>query len=285
MRSWCDLLFVDVDGTLVGHDDKLSPGVCEAMRDAKAAGCETVICTGRSMYTARVVAKAVGADRVAVVLNGAVVVDWQTGATLRRETLDPSMVADAVTLMKGAGLAALCFGVEEDDRVIYAERDGWLPDLYIEWNAKRLAYREDVAASIVGPPVMVSAYGPPERTRPVARALSEKYGAKAAIIESAAPRYDCWCVEVHSPRAGKCAGAEVVARYRGVPRERTCAIGDHLNDVEMIRWAGVGIAMGDGRPEAKQAADYVTATLDDDGVARAIRRYVLCDVPPGSVCS
>jgi hypothetical protein len=60
-----------------------------------------------------------------------------------------------------------------------------------------------------------------------------------------------------------------------VPREQIMAIGDHVNDVDLLRWAGLGVAIGDGHADARSAADHVTAGQSEDGVADAIERFVL----------
>ena len=61
----------------------------------------------------------------------------------------------------------------------------------------------------------------------------------------------------------------------GVPREQTLAVGDHLNDLELLEWAGLGVCMGDGYAEVVARADYVTGALAEDGAAQAIERFVL----------
>ncbi|HLV81194.1 MAG TPA: HAD hydrolase family protein, partial [Chthonomonadaceae bacterium] len=66
-----------------------------------------------------------------------------------------------------------------------------------------------------------------------------------------------------------------VAARLDVAREETMAIGDHFNDLEVLRWAGVGVAMGNALPEVQAAAGWVTASLEEDGVARAIERFIL----------
>ena len=68
-------------------------------------------------------------------------------------------------------------------------------------------------------------------------------------------------------------GMDVFLRHSGIDRSRSMAFGDGGNDVEMIRHAGVGVALGNAVDAAKRAADYVTATVDDDGVLRALQHY------------
>ncbi len=87
--------------------------------------------------------------------------------------------------------------------------------------------------------------------------------------------HDHWGIEIFVANVNKCRGLELIAARLGLAREEVLAIGDHINDLEMIQWAGVGVAMGNAQPEVCAVADWVTTTLEEEGVARAIERYVL----------
>jgi len=82
-------------------------------------------------------------------------------------------------------------------------------------------------------------------------------------------------VSMNARLANKAHAAQTVAEMLGISRERTLAVGDELNDLELLAWAGLGIGMGDGHAEVRAQADYVTGTQAEDGVAQAIERYVL----------
>jgi hypothetical protein len=88
-------------------------------------------------------------------------------------------------------------------------------------------------------------------------------------------KYDCWCAFMNAAAADKADAAARVADIVGVAREETIAIGDHLNDLKLLRWAGLGVCMGDGHAEAIGCADHVTGSLAEDGAAQAIERFIL----------
>ena len=112
-----------------------------------------------------------------------------------------------------------------------------------------------------------------DRDLPVAERLAGDLPAGACVEQ--AGTHATWCVEVHSERSGKGNGLRAVAERLGVAREEILAIGDHINDIKMLRFAGIGVAMGSGLPELRAVADHVTGTLAEDGVAQAIERFVL----------
>ena len=85
----------------------------------------------------------------------------------------------------------------------------------------------------------------------------------------------CWGIEIFVGGVSKRLGLQTLAAHLDVTQAETMAIGDHLNDVEMLAWAGVGVAMGNAVPEVKAVADWITASQAEDGVARAIERFIL----------
>ena len=82
-------------------------------------------------------------------------------------------------------------------------------------------------------------------------------------------------IEVNAQGADKGSALRALAERLGIPREKVMALGDNGNDVTMLQYAGVSVAMGDGSPEAKAAARFLTAPHDQNGLAQAVRRYAL----------
>ena len=72
---------------------------------------------------------------------------------------------------------------------------------------------------------------------------------------------------------GKEAGIQAYLDKMGISREETIAFGDAVNDLQMLKFAGIGVCMGNGHPLAKEAADYVTADLEDDGIEKALQHF------------
>ena len=91
--------------------------------------------------------------------------------------------------------------------------------------------------------------------------------------ECVSSRWSPLMADINMCGVTKASGMEVFLRHYGIDRSRSMAFGDGGNDVEMIRHAGVGVALGNAVDAAKRAADYVTATVDDDGVLRALQHY------------
>ena len=269
------LLFLDLDGTLVAESDDVSEPNLRAIERARAAGCEPVVCTGRSRFSSRTVVERLGGEGWLVAMNGAVVAHSATNTVLRHVRLAPDVFDESGRIIARLGMAPVCFGVHDDDRAIYADRRRSLPSRYESQNAHRLVFVDDVPARVPGPPVMVAAYGPPDEVLRARDLIGAELGSRVRIILSGSPRYGAWVLEVHAPDSDKAVGAAFLARHLGVEASSVAAVGDHLNDVSLLRWAGLGIAVADAVPEALEAADAVTLPAREHGVAAAIERWIV----------
>jgi Cof subfamily protein (haloacid dehalogenase superfamily) len=268
-------LFIDIDGTLVGADDRISSADRTALTAAREQGCEIVLCTGRTRYTAQPIAEQIAPPLgYAIMSNGGVVMHLGTEEVLRRHLLPIPTALDIVRAIVAAGAEPYVFedaiapGIESA-RVLHH------PDLPVGHWAVRPRYRPHATLMEDLPfaPVSVSAYGPPQRMRPLVHDLRARLSDTLSIIQSGSE--NIWGIEIFVANVSKGRGLEVVAEHLGIAREETLAIGDHINDLEMLEWAGVGIAMGNALPEVQAIADWITTTQAEAGVARAIARYVL----------
>ena len=272
------LLFLDLDGTLVGVHDTVSPRNLKALEDANAAGCTVVICTARTRYMVSNVAAQWTGHGYGVFTNGAVIMEWETGLVLQKTPVPPLVMRSAIEGAREAGLGVLLFGTRvEDDggRAVLADVDAPLHPGWHAMHGHRIVRVPDLIAEAGLEPLTMGVYGTHQEIDAMAKVWRSTLGDSVDIYCAADPKYDGWCCYLHSSAASKAGGAARVAKMLNVPREQTMAIGDHLNDVELLRWAGLGVAMGDGHVDAHTAADHVTAAQEADGVGEAIERFVL----------
>jgi len=269
------LLFLDLNGTLVGETDTISPRTLSALHRAQRLGCTPVLCTGRNRCNTLPVADQIGGLGYSIIYSGSVTFDWRDGRVLARTALPKVTAIQAIQVILKLGLAPVCEGFEEDDRWIATDPRFPLPPGYVTWNSDRLRYVDGIAEQLARDPIAVGAYGPPDVMRPLANVCRDTLGPSVSVIESVSRGYGCSSVEVYPEGVTKVSAAQRLAGSLGIPRERVLAIGDHVNDLDVIRWAGWGVCMGDGQLEAREGADYVTGNFADDGVAQAIGQFVL----------
>ena len=272
------LIFLDLDGTLVDRDDIVSPRTLATLNAAQQRGCTIVICTGRNRFMVEHVAAQWSGHGYGVFSNGAVIAEWETGRVLQKIALSISTVREAARLAHAFGSAPLCFGVhveEDGGSSVYTDRVRPVVPAYASRNAHRLVFRDDLAANGEIQPVGMAVYGLEDGTQALAQAWQDSLGTSVSVYHSPDSKYGCWCAFMNARAANKAHAAKTVADMLCVPQEQTLGIGDELNDLEMLQWAGLGVCMGNGHAEVRGRADHVTGTLAEDGAAQAIERFAL----------
>lgn len=268
-------LFVDMDGTLIGPDERVSPGVRRALQAAHAAGCSIIPCTGRTRFTAQPIAEQLGVPLgYSVTANGAVAQHLGTEEVLHCVTISEQSAIEIAREVYRLGVQVYLY----EDSVVYEtsrSRAIYHPDMPVGPWATPPRYQPcpDLLERLPFAPVSLAAFGSRAQIHPLVPTLQERLAGKVSLLQSGSEHY--WGIEIYATGVNKATGAEVVMRRLGVAREEVMAIGDHLNDLHLIEWAGTGVAMGNAQPELLAIADHATASVYEDGVARAIERFIL----------
>lgn len=256
-----DLIALDLDGTLLGHDESISERNREAIRKALGAGIRVVLVTGRGVDMPIRVSHDLGLNLPVICCHGALTKDFGANRTLVHV---PVQLKYAKPMIEFAEKEHL-------DIAVYSEEYFW-----------RLEGSSAVMADMNGPawkqaktfmdilhtaPTFIRFLG----ARSV-EAMRKEFGDLLLNF-----RYESWFDFIECAVTDRNAGkqqalARLCADFQ-IARERVLAVGDSRNDVPMLTWAGIGVAMGNALPEVKAALRYVTAANDADGVALAIERF------------
>jgi hydroxymethylpyrimidine pyrophosphatase-like HAD family hydrolase len=279
------LLFLDLDGTLIGTEDIPTPRTIHAIRAAQEAGCTVVVCTGRNRHTVDpITAHWEQSGGYGVYCNGAVICDLSTGQTVHRLKLPPDIIRRAAELAYQHDLAPLCYGVhveEDGGESIYTDRILPIHPRYLDWYGYRIRYSETSflthGTAEALSPVDIGVYGSERQVQPLFAAWKREFGSLVNMYACPEPRLgmEGWCAFINHPDADKVHAAAWVAAQLEIPQSETMAIGDQLNDLRLLEWVGLGVCMGNGHEEAKARAGHVTASLSEDGAAQAIERFIL----------
>ncbi|MGQ7295861.1 HAD family hydrolase [Quadrisphaera sp. KR29] len=252
------LVALDVDGTVVDHDLGLSDRVRDAVRAVAAAGHHVVIATGRSLTSTRPVLEALGLDTGYVVCsNGAVTARLDASLPGGSElvdvvTFDP---ADALQLLHRE-LPGAAFAVEVADGGVLVA--GAFPEGELDGALRAVDF-----AQLAGQRATRVVVRSPEHTTADFVELVGRVGLHGVNY---AVGWTAW-LDLAPLGVTKASALEPVRARLGVPPSATLAVGDGRNDVEMLRWAARGVAMGQGPAEVREAADEVTAPVEEDGLA------------------
>lgn len=268
-------LFLDIDGTLIHASDHISPRVRKAIADAHERGCEVILCTGRQRFTAQHIAEQLEPHiRYLVSANGATAFHLPSSEVLYRRLLTIPLAVELARILVEVGTEPYVYE-DATGEGVEAARVLYHPDLPVGPWAYAPRYRPYPAILEDLPfiPISVCAFGPPDRIRPLIPLLQERLPVEVRIIQSGS--HTTWGIELYPADVSKQLGLEQVAAHLGLQREETMAIGDHINDLEMLAWAGLGVAMGNAMLETIATANVVTGSVEEDGVAQAIERFVL----------
>jgi len=264
------LIATDLDGTLLGPDERVSPRAAAVIGRAVALGVPLVLATGRPPRWIPPVAAQLGVTGQVVCANGAVCYDTATDTVLNAITLPATTLASlaeiAVTTLPGCGLAVERVGRSAFDGAV--EQFVAEPDYQHAWpNPDHgLATR----AELLGlPAIKLLIRHPAMSSDDMIAALAPLVGDAADLTFS----NPYGLVEACPAGVTKATGVAAIADRLGIAAADVIAFGDMPNDLEMLRWAGHGVAMANAHPELIAVADEVTASNVEDGFALVLERW------------
>jgi Cof subfamily protein (haloacid dehalogenase superfamily) len=263
------LVAIDIDGTLTTADGGVSARTREALTRLRNGDVLVVLATGRPWQLAEPTVTSVGAAHYVICNNGAMSVRLSDGEVIRNVFLErelaPKVIKAVRDRLPAAGFAleferelkaergfrqrlpvGVAMGTDIEDVLTLAEGAGPVRKVLVfhdDYDAEISALVE-VVAGAAGPSLLVSHSGLP-------------------------------FVEVGAPGLSKVAALAEICALEAVAAEDVVAFGDDVNDVEMLRWAGTGVAVGNAVPAAKAAADVIAGANVDDGVAAFLAEILI----------
>lgn len=272
------ILFFDIDGTLVGFDGKMSPSTMEVLRAARAKGHKIFLCTGRSLNQIYDYLLDFGFDGIVAAAGG--YVEYQ-GEIIFHDVFGEKLIEDTFEKIAYSGTAMLvqnkAASVTTTDwgntfLNIFA---GQIGSNKLEDNPtlSKLVVDDDVAGYARKYADMESIiyckcpYTIPE--------LEQMLDDQLEITPSSFKEPDPYSGEITLKRTNKATGMQKVLDALDATREDTIAFGDGANDIDMLHFAGTGVAMGNAQDCAKKAADMITDDIREDGLRRAMEQLKL----------
>lgn len=265
------LVAIDLDGTLLSPDKTISPANKQALLDAEAAGVNVVICTGRPLSGVRPIF-----EEIAFKSNHSY-----------------SVINNGCTTVKSSDWSVISYDALSEEDLVYLDQltqeihpQLSLFDLnrYIILNRNPSEIAKMDASIVSAVPVSLGLREVLE-AQPIFQGMfidqKEQIDAFQETYEEALSqrfhtiRSQPILFEILPKCVNKATGLKALAEHLGIPREQIMAIGDENNDIEMIEYAGLGVAMGNAPDAIKALADVTTTSNEEDGVATAIKRYVL----------
>ncbi len=262
------LLAVDLDGTLLTSTRTIPAGVLEAVAAAQGRGVRVTVATGRIWPSAEPYILGVGADPPAILYNGGMVYDFRSGVILSRVPLPYDHARAVLELLQTFPQVQPHLYVDDQ---VYIGRAGPLSEYYQRKNGIPVVEVRDLLAFLPRESMKILIVG--DRASLVA--LHDAIAALPLPIHTVFSEETY--LEVLPPGISKGTGLKFIAQTFQIPASEIVAVGDNLNDREMLQFAGVGVAMGNADEVLRRQADYVTRTNDEEGVRDVIERFILQD--------
>jgi Cof subfamily protein (haloacid dehalogenase superfamily) len=271
------LVALDLDGTALDPSGELRPAVARSVEEVRARGIRVVITTGRRFRTGRPFAERLGLDGPCVFHHGALVKEVGSGETLARRDIPADTYRAVIAEVGRLGPPIVFIDGFPDGEDMVTTHHGDAHPAHRRYLANnRTAHRlvDDLAAPPDGGALVVALMGEEARLVRLRRDLLARLGHGIAVVIH--PTYaGGHLLELLPSGVSKWTALRALAADAGIAPAEILAIGDEMNDVEMLRHAGFGVAMGNARPAVKEAADHVTVANSADGVAVALDRFVL----------
>lgn len=264
------LVALDLDGTVIGSDLKLLPAVREAIAQTQERGVRVILSTGRMFSSSRPFAEALKITGPFITYNGALVMDLE-GKLYDQQPVPKPLVLDVIEAAKAEGVTLnlyvndrLCVAEMNEDVEYYNTIAQVEPRIVGDLSAfvRSLGDDEHVhKALLVAQPDVIGRLLPQFQARYDGRL--EVVASQARFIEFTG----------HGVSKGKALAS--LCRQLDIAPEHVMAVGDNFNDVTMLQFAGLGVAMGNAPASVKAVADVSVGTVSEGGVAEAIRRFVI----------
>ena len=269
------LVALDLDGTSLSHGGVLSPGLKEAIARAQARGTRVILATGRMAQSAELFRTALGIGPGPVIAyNGAQVVSAPENAVWFRHPVDEAAARALVDLALSHDLLVQVYVGNE----LWVSKDAERVRNYVKTNHVPVSVRaqDDALKAWPEAPFKILLQADPE-VIDAFRTIAEPHMASypVRLFKS---QWDY--LEMVGESVGKGRALAEVAKRLQLSADQVMAIGDNENDMDMLAWAGVGVAMGQSLDRVKAVADFVTADVDAGGAAAAMRHFVLGETVP-----
>lgn len=266
------VLVLDIDGTLTNSRKEITPATRQAIRETLKRGHKVILASGRptpGMYRYEKELELEKYGGYLLSFNGGRIVECRTGEIVYQRTLPAEIIPGLYRFAAEhrCGLVTY-FG----DHIISA----FAPDEYVQIESRINGMEVRVVEHF---PEFVDfevnkclLTAPPEEAEDYERELAAKYGAILSVYRS-----EPFFIEIMPKNVDKATSLDRMLETIGLTREDAICCGDGFNDISMIRYAGVGVAMGNAQPAVKEAADYITDTNDRDGLVKVMEKFLLND--------
>lgn len=255
------LLALDLDGTVVKRDLTISPRVKDVVGRVLERGVEVTLATGRVFGSALPFTQELGI-RAPIISSQGAMIRAARKRPLAEWIIPLALTQQLITVGREAGVKVSAY---VGDTLCLESQSLWVYPPSVE-----VRVVDDLLSSLPGEPHKMRFEGDEGVIQALASLLPERF---RGLLNLARP--DPFSLQATHPLASKGQALAYLAHHLGIPREEVVAMGDYDNDVDMVKWAGLGVAVGNASPRLLAVADEIVPPLDEEGAVVAIERHIL----------
>ena len=264
------MVVIDIDGTLVDKNGNISPEDKSAVTRLDNSSIIVSLCTGRVIKASMPVIKELNLNTFHIFYDGALIHNPRSLSTIYARPLDAAIVREAINFSRKNDIYLELYSSER----FFSERPNWSDEVHKKffrveptkvnfddiWDKERILKAEVVIHS--------------DEEAAKAKLFEANFGDRLRYSIARSPAYsDIDFINIVNPQVSKGVALEKLIEFYGYRASEVIAIGDGLNDIPLLKAAGVSVAMGNAFPEVKEAALYVTQDIEQHGVASAINFF------------
>lgn len=265
----CKLIAMDLDGTLNNDQKQIDAPTAEALLAAQRRGIRLLLASARplpGLYKERDLLELIPHNGILMAYNGGLIVESGSGRALASRAMDMEQAREILRALKRLPVTPI---LDDGARFFVEDADGYMVQ-YECWNNRMTCVEcADLAAALAFAPCKILMSVAPEQIKAVQGQIAALLPAELTVVQTA-PFY----LEVIPASVNKGEGLRAACRALEIDIRDTVAFGDSENDIEMLRAAGVGVAMGNAGQDVKAAADMITLSNNENGIAAALEKLL-----------
>lgn len=268
------LLVLDLDGTLTNSKKEITRHTKETLIKAQEAGLKVVLASGRPTYGVAPLANELELQKYEgyiLAYNGGKIIDWKTRELMYEKQLDSDLLPYLYRCAKENDFAIVTY---ENEYVLTEKPDDEYVLKEALLNVMKIKKVDNFLEAVKHPITKCLIVGEPSRLALLEKEMYEKLKDRMGVFRS-----EPYFLELVPKGIDKAQSLSVLLEVIGMTKNEMIAIGDGFNDLSMIQYAGLGIAMENAQDVVKQAADFITLSNEEDGVAYAVEKFYLDNSP------
>lgn len=261
------IIALDLDGTLTNSQKIITPETQRLLMEFQKAGGKVVLASGRPTYGILPHAKTLRLSEFGgyiLAYNGGSVIDCKSGRVMFEQHFPRELIPEICDIIRPYPVGINTY---KEENILVGQQINKYTELEAKINGMGISFTEDFPGSVDYDIVKCLLQGEPKVIAELETILSGKYKGTLGVFKS-----EAFFLELVPEGIDKAQSIDRLLKMIGISTEECIACGDGFNDISMIKYAGLGVAMKNAKPPVKEAADYITLSNDEDGIAHLLKK-------------